>query len=299
MGDGSGIEELARHRDRLRDGLARHCTGVEQSGSVVLDARRLAPRTGGHGRGSGSRRAGRRAQSPLLLTQLSLHWLLSRTGSWDIALPHIEEFVAACEAGSPLSRGRHATPPRRYSTRARRPRRSARRHSKASALARRAGDPQQRIPWFSGCARVLVVAGRVDDARPLAHEALRGESLPWALADLALVADEVGCTTELAELLEQGPETKWTAASRLLLSRDFVQAAEILHEIGDAGSSRSRNCARLSNLSPKGAALKRTSSCSARSRSGARSSDAYIRQAGRSWRGVLDGGVGASGRALP
>ena len=236
MGDSSGIEELQRAIEIASatgsPDIARASNNLGASYWMLGDLRRGLEVMGeavGHGERVG-------AHNLLFFSRNFRIWLLSRTGSWDIALPHIEEFMAACEAGEP-----------HYHEGGMRLRRAAIRLARddlegalddiqrpPSALARRAGDPQQRIPWFSGCARVLVVAGRVDDARPLAHEALRGESLPWALADLALVADEVGCTTELAELLERGPETKWTAASRLLLSRDFVQAAEILHEIGDA-----------------------------------------------------------------
>ena len=50
MGDGSGIEDLLRAIEiASATGSPAHCTRVEQSRRVVLDARGLAPRTGGQG----------------------------------------------------------------------------------------------------------------------------------------------------------------------------------------------------------------------------------------------------------
>jgi tetratricopeptide (TPR) repeat protein len=175
------------------------------------------------------------AQNLLFFSRNFRNWLLARMGQWDVVLPRIEEFLAARETGEP-----------HYHEGGMRLRRGAIRLARddlagaledidaATVLANRAGDPQQWVHWFAGCARALVEAGRIDDARPLAHEALQGGSLPWALGELALVSEEVGCAYELTQLLEQGPDTKWTAVSRLLLARNFVDAAALLEEIGDA-----------------------------------------------------------------
>ena len=147
----------------------------------------------------------------------------------------IEDFLAACEAGEP-----------HYHEGGMRLRRAAVRLArddvegalddmyKVLPQAQSAGDPQARVPWLAGCARVLVHAGKVEEARPLARQVLQAEPLPWGIGDLALVADELGCAEELAELLERGPQTNWTDAARALLRQDFTKAAEILDEIGDA-----------------------------------------------------------------
>ena len=136
--------------------------------------------------------------------------------------------------GAALPRRRHAPAPRSRPASARRCGRRTRRLVKVP-LARRAGDPQARVPWLAGCARVLVHAGKVEEARPLARQVLQAPSrLPWGIGDLALVADELGCAEELAEQLERGPQTIWTDAARALLRQDFTRAADILDEIGDA-----------------------------------------------------------------
>ena len=104
-------------------------------------------------------------------------------------------------------------------------------------LARQAGDPQQRVPWLAGCTRLLVVAGKRDEARQLAPEALRAAGsafVSWALVELAFVAQELDFAEELADRLEHGPQSKWITASRALLRNDFVTAADTLEEIGDA-----------------------------------------------------------------
>ncbi|HEU0305243.1 MAG TPA: adenylate/guanylate cyclase domain-containing protein [Gaiellaceae bacterium] len=163
-------------------------------------------------------------------------WLLFQEGSWDVALPPTEEFLAACEAGeSHYHEGGMRL--------ARADVRLARDDvegalddiRKVVELARRAGDPQQRVPWLSGAARVLVETGEREEARPLAHEAIGDQltSMAWGLVDLAFVASGLGCADELAEQLERGPQTTWTDASRVLLQGDFVAGADLLHEIGD------------------------------------------------------------------
>ena len=125
------------------------------------------------------------------------HWLLSRTGSWDI-LPHIEEFVAAARPGATITRAACDSAAPLFDFRARRPRRSARRHSKGlPGLAKASRRPTAAHSVVLGM-RSRPRRGGTCRRRATTHEALRGESLPWALADLALVADEVGCTTELA-----------------------------------------------------------------------------------------------------
>jgi hypothetical protein len=105
---------------------------------------------------------------------------------------------------------------------------------KVVPLASKARDPQARVPWLAGCARLLVEAGEPAEAQSLAREALGTEPVPWALVDLAFVAKELECAEELAEQLERGPQTKWADATRAVLRDDFVRAADQLDQIGDA-----------------------------------------------------------------
>jgi hypothetical protein len=180
------------------------------------------------------------------------NWLLAREGHWDEALPPIEEFIAACEAGEP-----------HYHEGGMRLRRAVIRLGrddvqgaledirKIVPLARRAGDPQQRVPWLRGCACLLVEAGHAEEARQLAEEVLspgRIALVDLALVDLALVADELGWVDQLATALERGTQTKWTQAASAIVQGDVVLGAELLHEIGDAeleSTARMRAARRL------------------------------------------------------
>lgn len=102
-------------------------------------------------------------------------------------------------------------------------------------LARSAGDPQQRGPWLSGCAFLLVEAGLTEEARQLTGDVFHGGTMTrWALVELALVADELGCVDELGAMIERGPTTIWTDAARAFLRGDVAHSAVLLHEIGDA-----------------------------------------------------------------
>jgi tetratricopeptide (TPR) repeat protein len=169
-------------------------------------------------------------------------WLGSRAGYWDVTLPQIEEFLAACDAGTP-----------HYHEGGMRLRRALIRLArddvegaigdvaKTLPLARSASDPQQRVPWLSGCALILVETGRLEEARPLAQEALATTvgivgSVIWGQVELAFVAEKLECSEELGEQIDRGPQTKWTDATRAVLHGDFVRGADVFEAIGDAES---------------------------------------------------------------
>jgi tetratricopeptide (TPR) repeat protein len=161
------------------------------------------------------------------------HWFLFRVGEWDTALPYTEQFLAEVEAGKPhYHEGGMLL--RRAGVRLARDDLDGALDDirKTVLLARQAGDPQQRVPWLCGCARLFVEAGELETARQLVPEALEAGSSfeSWALAELGLVARELECADELLELVAQ---TKWTAAARALARDDFVQGADLLGEIGD------------------------------------------------------------------
>jgi tetratricopeptide (TPR) repeat protein len=162
-------------------------------------------------------------------------WLQFRTGRWDEAVPPSDAFIAACEAGDT-----------HYHEGGMRLRRASVRLArddvdgaledvrKSLPLAERAKDPQARAPWLALATRLLVDAGRLEDARPLVEATLQAEPVGWGLVDLAFVAEELGCAAELETRLELSPTTRWVSAARAALQHDFVAAANLLHEIGDA-----------------------------------------------------------------
>jgi hypothetical protein len=163
------------------------------------------------------------------------HFLMLRAGGWAV-LPHIEEFLAQVEAGEP-----------HYHEGGMRLNRALVRLArddvdgalddvrKAIRLARRAGDPQQRVPWLCIATRLLVEAGELGEARQLVPEALQavGAVASWAFVELALAAQKVGFTEDVAELVRNGPQTKWAEATQALVQDDFVLGADLLGEIGD------------------------------------------------------------------
>ncbi len=237
MGDAAGVEDLERAVAMAvaagSSSVARAYNNLAVSVWVLGDlrrGRRLMDEAVAHAERLG-------LASLLRFSRNVRYWLLAREGYWDEALPYIEEFVAACEAGEP-----------HYHEGGMRLRRAVIRLArddvqgalddvrKIVPLARSAGDPQQRVPWLAACAYLLVEAGRVEEARQLAADVLHhgGAISRSALIDLALVAEELGCVDELATIVESGARTKWTDAAGMFLRGDVVRAAEILHEIGDA-----------------------------------------------------------------
>jgi class 3 adenylate cyclase/tetratricopeptide (TPR) repeat protein len=235
MGDAAGLEELERAvQIAVAAGsseVARAANNLAISVLALGDlrrARRLMDDAISH--------AERLGMANLLRFSRNVKvWLLFQEGYWDAALPPTEEFLAACDAGSP-----------HYHEGGMRIRRASVRLArddldgaledvgKVVPLARRAGDPQQRVPWLAQSARLLVDAGRHEEAREVAREALAPASMQWALVDLALVADELGYAEEMAELLEGVPHTRWIGAMRALLRTDFAEGADTLGEIGSA-----------------------------------------------------------------
>jgi tetratricopeptide (TPR) repeat protein len=238
MGDVSGLEELERAIEiasaALSPELARAWNNLAVSVWALGDLRR-----GLRLMDDAVAQAQRFGAANLLRFSRNVQlWLLFRVGRWDDALPETEEFLARCEAGEP-----------HYHEGGMRLRRAGVRLArddvegalddirKVMTLARDAGDPQQRIPWLAGSTRVLVEAERPEEARALAQEALASSSgafVSWASIDLALVAEEVGCSGVLSEQLDRGPQTRWAEAAVASLRGDFVRAADVLDQIGDA-----------------------------------------------------------------
>jgi class 3 adenylate cyclase/tetratricopeptide (TPR) repeat protein len=161
-------------------------------------------------------------------------WQLFRTGAWDEALGPTEEFLAACEAGTPHYHEPGMRLRRAFVRLARDDVEGALEDARKSVpLSRALGDPQSLMPGLTGAARLLVEAGRLDEARELAGDALAGQPLGWALADLAFVAEQLGCAEELTAQLERATPTRWADAARATLRGDFAEAAALFEEIGE------------------------------------------------------------------
>jgi tetratricopeptide (TPR) repeat protein len=156
-------------------------------------------------------------------------------GEWEDGLQRADEFLAACEAGEAhyleaSIRGNRAV--------ARLALGDVEGALDDAALvaepARSAADPQVLVPALANAARVYAEAGRLDDARALAREALSVPSQAWTLVDLAWFADELDCARRLRErLAESDVRTKWEEAANTILDDDLVGAADVLAEIGD------------------------------------------------------------------
>jgi tetratricopeptide (TPR) repeat protein len=164
------------------------------------------------------------------------HWMLFRTGDWDVALPYTDEFIAAVEDGEPHYHEGGMRMRRAFVRLARDDVEGALDDlGKTVLLARQAGDPQQRIPWFCEAARLFVEAGELEEARRLTPEALQAgaANASWGFVELAYVARELECGDDLAKLLEHIPPTTWRTAAQALVAGDFGDAADLLEEIGD------------------------------------------------------------------
>ena len=235
MGDASGLDDLERAVEiALAAGsaeVARAFNNLAISTWAMGDLRRgrvLMGEAVAHGERLGLADFTRFARNVEL-------WLLFREGHWDVALPPTEEFLATCEAGTP-----------HYHEGGMRLRRAFVRWGrddvegalddvrKVVLLARRAGDPQQRVPWLSGCARLLLEADEEEEAQQIAREVVDGGAEHWDIGDLALVARSLGCADELAAAFERRTEMIWTKVVATALAGDFARVADIYREIGDA-----------------------------------------------------------------
>jgi hypothetical protein len=105
-------------------------------------------------------------------------------------------------------------------------------------FARGAGDPQALFPALAFAARVAAAAGREAEATEIFDELLRSWdewdlALPSAgLADLGLVAHDVGRADELVSVASAKTATRWLEAALSAARGEFLRASELYRAIG-------------------------------------------------------------------
>jgi class 3 adenylate cyclase/tetratricopeptide (TPR) repeat protein len=171
--------------------------------------------------------------SPVRFSRTFRLWLLFRTGAWSDALEPAEEFLAACEAGESHYHEAQVRVSRAFVRIAHDDVDGAVDDVRAALpRARQAYDPQNLVPALAGSTRLLVEAGRLEEARTVARETLAREPVGHA-AELAWVADELDLMPESRSWLQRGRHTRWADAASAILGNDFLAAADIYQAIGD------------------------------------------------------------------
>ncbi len=110
---------------------------------------------------------------------------------------------------------------------------------RAVEAGREAGDPQALLPCLAEKARVLLVAGRGEEAEAVISEILElgaEPSLDWAwwILQASVVLTARGRGDDLLALGGESLPSDWVRAARLWASDDFTGAADLLREMGAA-----------------------------------------------------------------
>jgi class 3 adenylate cyclase/tetratricopeptide (TPR) repeat protein len=161
-------------------------------------------------------------------------------GRWDAALRDADEFLAESKAGSrhflelgcQLVRGRVRL--------ARGDRDGALRDAAAALeLAKQASEPQALQPALGFHARVLLAAGRTNEAGAQANELLVMLAKERAVvaendwsSDLAIVLQALGRGAELAQFAARTTSTPWLQAATAFATGEFDRAADLYAQIG-------------------------------------------------------------------
>ena len=120
---------------------------------------------------------------------------------------------------------------------------------RALEFARVAGDPEALFPALAFAARVAVAAGHEAEGKAIVDELLRSWdewklALPSAgLADLGIVAHDIGRSDELFRVASTKTATRWLDAALAAAKGEFTQASELYRAIGsvpDEESARRR-----------------------------------------------------------
>ncbi|CAN5165693.1 hypothetical protein BH20ACT13_BH20ACT13_05930 [soil metagenome] len=166
-------------------------------------------------------------QGQLLLAAFDL-------GRWDDFVREADEFIAACEAGSPHYAEGYARERRADVLLARNdPESAAVDAGRALELARQVKEPQSLQPALAVQIRVDLALGRLAEARRTARELLSllaSTTTAFGIMTLALHADTLGVVEELPAVLARLPERPWTRAAAAIVDGDLVRAADIVGE---------------------------------------------------------------------
>jgi class 3 adenylate cyclase/tetratricopeptide (TPR) repeat protein len=171
-------------------------------------------------------------------------------GRWDEALRIVDAEIARMEAGAP-----HYLEVQHRQVRARirwgrgDVEGSLEDADRALEVGRSARDPQALLPALAERGRVLLVAGRIEDAVACVDEILqivdRKPVMDWAwwIVPASIVLTQVGRGAEILALGGETLPSRWIEAARLWASGDLYGAADLFEEIG---SSVDEALARLS-----------------------------------------------------
>jgi class 3 adenylate cyclase/tetratricopeptide (TPR) repeat protein len=158
-------------------------------------------------------------------------------GRWDAALPHADELIAECEAGSPHYHEAEYRSIRSLIRLARGEIADALDDSeKAITVARRAKDPQALSPALSTRAHILFEAGQEGEAGAAVDEILT--ALPDAIGrivnvDIARVVTPLGRRDAFLAAIERiARESLWLDAARAIAVEEFEDAADLFAKIG-------------------------------------------------------------------
>jgi class 3 adenylate cyclase/tetratricopeptide (TPR) repeat protein len=109
---------------------------------------------------------------------------------------------------------------------------------RAVEIGREAKDPQAIVPSLLSFAQGLTLLGRIEEARPLAEEALeivgRQPRMAGVLGIIVGVADGLGIRERMLEILtaDSAEVSPWREAALATTTEDFSRAAEIYDEMG-------------------------------------------------------------------
>jgi tetratricopeptide (TPR) repeat protein len=230
-GDDGGIADLERaiaiadatnnpDLARAYNNLAAMQSNVERSYELQLRGKEAAERLG-------HAPVGRFIEGQLMLSAFDL-------GRWDDFLSAANEFIAACEAGSPHYAESYVRERRADVLMARDDLETATADAaRALELARQTKEPQALQPALAVQIRVDLALGRIADARRTARELmslLESTTTSFGLTTLSIHAETLGVAEQLPAALARLPQKSWVRAAAAVLEGDLVRAADIAAE---------------------------------------------------------------------
>jgi tetratricopeptide (TPR) repeat protein len=166
-----------------------------------------------------------------------IHLVSWALGHWDEALREANEFIAACESGSPHYMESHVRETRATILLARGEVEAALgeyRHT--LELARQSNNPRSQLPTLGLLVRAHMLLGRTDEAKVFARELIscvRGNpDAEGVLSIISAFADALGIAEEARELVAQAPPSAFKEGAAAELEGDPERAAAVFSELG-------------------------------------------------------------------